>query len=144
MKAIGVIIFLIMSSIAFSQAEANTQLLTLSVQIFKWETDGNIDSLQTIFHDHFFVTGSDGNSRTREEYINRLRSGNFVHSKITVEENTAVIAGNTATVSGKGVFSIRVNGKLASLHLSYLEVFTREAIDQPWKVLAMKANKLFQ
>jgi predicted ABC-type sugar transport system permease subunit len=116
--------------------------LKLSSTIFKWEVQNKIDSLETLFHSKFVVVGSDGKSQLKNQYISRLKSGSFVHDSIKVEEQTAVVSGNTAIVSGKGRFYVTLSGNKVQLHLSYMEVFTRENIRKQWQVLAMKANIL--
>jgi hypothetical protein len=142
MKLLFIPIALFFTLNSYAQTNEEKQVLGLSAQIFGWEVENKVDSLEAIFHDKFFVTGSDGTSQNKPQYIARLRSGDFVHNKITVEDNTVTISGNTALVSGKGTFDVTVSGKPVSLHLSYLEVFTRGEINKRWKVLAMKANVL--
>jgi len=126
----------------YGQASTENEILRLSNQIFKWEVENKIDSVAQIFHDKFLVVGSDGNIQTKTQYISRLKSGNFIHDSIAVEENKITVADNTATAIGKGKFYVTVSGKKVSLHLSYIEVFTRKNADMPWNVLVMKANVL--
>ena len=71
-----------------------------------------------------------------------LKNGSFVHDSIHVEENFAIINGNTAVVNGKGKFAVTISGNKVALRLSYMEVFTRETITSPWQVIAMKASLL--
>lgn len=127
---------------SFSQTSSEKEILQLSNDIFKWEVDNKIDSLEKVFHEKFVVVGSDGNSQLKNPYINRLKSGAFVHDAINVEENSAIVSDNTAIVTGKGMFSVTVSGNKIKLHLSYMEVFTRTASKNPWQVIAMKANIL--
>ncbi len=127
---------------SFSQTNAEKELLKLSDDIFKWEVENKVDLLEKAFHEKFFVIGSDGNSQFKNQYLNRLKSGSFVHNNIKVEENTATVSGNIAIVSGKGRFSVTVSGNKVELHLSYMEVFTRENNKKSWQVLAMKASVL--
>jgi hypothetical protein len=126
----------------FGQSVSETVLLKLSSKIFEWEVTGKIDSLDNVFYPTFIVVSSDCSFSQKEVYFKRLKSGNFIHNSIDIEDNSALIAGNTATVVGKGNFNITVSGTKLALHLSFMEVFTREAADKPWKVLAMKASKL--
>ncbi len=127
---------------SFAQSGSEKKILKLSDNIFKWEVDNKIDSLKAVFHEKFVVIGSDGNSQLKNKYIYRLKSGAFVHDSINIEENTAIVSINTAVVSGKGKFSVTVSGKKVQLHLSYIEVFTRETKQKDWKILAMKASML--
>lgn len=126
----------------FGQTSDKTEILQLSDQIFKWEVENKIDSVANIFHEQFLVVGSDGTAQTKAQYIARLKSGNFIHDSIDVEDNKITVSDNTAIVIGKGKFNVTVSGKKASLHLSYMEVFTRTNANAGWKVLAMKANLL--
>jgi len=127
---------------SFSQSTAEADLVQLSAKVFEWEVQNKIDSLEEIFHDKFIVVSSDGSSQRKQDYLKRLRSGDFIHNSIDVEESEAIISGNTATVAGKGKFAVTISGNKISLRLSYIEVFTRESVNKPWKVLAMKASVL--
>lgn len=127
---------------SFSQTSSEKEILQLSNDIFKWEVDNKIDSLEKVFHEKFVVVGSDGNSQLKNPYLNRLKSGTFVHDAINVEENSAIVSDNTAIVTGKGMFSVTVSGNKIKLNLSYMEVFTRTDSKNPWQVIAMKANIL--
>ena len=127
---------------SFSQTSSEKEILQLSNDIFKWEVDNKIDSLEKVFHEKFVVVGSDGNSQLKNPYLNRLKSGAFVHDAINVEENSAIVSDNTAIVIGKGMFSVTVSGNKIKLNLSYIEVFTRTDSKNPWQVIAMKANIL--
>jgi hypothetical protein len=127
---------------SFSQSTSEKEILKLSDTIFRLEVENKIDSLENVFHEKFIVISSDGNSQLKNQYIDRLKSGSFIHDSINIEENSAIVSGNTAIVSGKGKFAVTVSGKKIELHLSYMEVFTRENSSKAWKVLAMKANIL--
>jgi len=127
---------------SFGQSPAEAALIKLSEKVFEWEVQDKIDSLQTIFHDKFIVVSADGSSQRKTDYLQRLRSGDFVHNSIEVEESMAIIAGNTATVAGKGKFDVTISGNKISLRLSYIEVFTRTSANKPWKIVAMKASVL--
>lgn len=126
----------------FGQQNTEKELLNLSAKIFNWEVQNKIDSLEKVFHEKFIVVSSDGSSSKKEDYLKRLRTGNFIHNNINVEETSAIVSGNTATVAGKGKFDVTVSGKQVSLRLSYIEVFTRENPSKDWQVLAMKASAL--
>jgi hypothetical protein len=142
MKNYLLAILLLMGMQTFSQISPDQDILKLSNNVFKWEVENKIDSLEKIFNEKFVVIGSDGNLQSKDQYIKRLKSGSFVHDNIKVEENTAVVSNNTAVVSGKGIFSVTVSGKKIQLHLSYMEVFIRENENSIWQILAMKASVL--
>ena len=140
MKTILIALFSLFTLHAFAQTSKETEILNLSAQIFKWEVEGKIDSLDKVFNEKFVVVSSTGAQQTKAQYITRLKSGNFVHNSIDVQENSASVVDNTATVVGKGTFVVTAGGKKATIQLSYIEVFTRAAANQPWSVLAMHAS----
>jgi Domain of unknown function (DUF4440) len=142
MKQTLLIICLLMGFPSFSQTSAEKEILKLSEKIFTWEVTNQIDSLEKVFDEKFVVVGGDGSSQYKKQYITVLRSGNFVHNSIDVSENVATVVNNTATVVGKGKFTVTVSGKEISLLLSYIEVFTRPNKRKPWTVLAMHATVL--
>ncbi len=140
MKTYLLLIVLFISFQSFSQTSSEKEILKLSEKIFQWEVANKIDSLASVFHEKFVVLSSDGSSQFKESYLNRLKSGNFIHESIDVEENAATVTGNTAVVTGKGKFTVSLSGKKVVLRLSYIEVFTRVNHKKPWQVLAMKAS----
>jgi hypothetical protein len=142
MKTFLLFMALSISFQSFSQTSSEKELLKLSKKIFKWEVDNKIDSLANVFHEKFVVLSSDGGKQFKSDYLNRLKSGNFIHDSIDVEEDMATVSGNTAIITGKGKFTVTISGKKVALHLSYLEVFTRSNPKKPWQVLAMKANSI--
>jgi len=143
MKKTILLLTLLLSGLqSFSQTSPEKEILQLSNDIFKWEVENKIDSLEKVFHEKFVVVGSDGNSKLKNPYLNSLKSGAFVHDNINVEENSAIVSDNTAIITGKGMFSVTVSGNKIKLHLSYMEVFTRSNSKNPWQVIAMKANIL--
>ncbi|MFV5697399.1 nuclear transport factor 2 family protein [Flavobacterium sp. ZT3R17] len=142
MKNILTIAFFLLASHVFAQSQTETEILKLSNQIFKWEVENKIDSLENLFDDKFIVVSSNGEFKTKKQYINTLKSGDFIHNRIDVEENTATVINNTATVVGKGSFTVTISGKVVVLHLSYMEVFTRPNPKKLWKIMAMHASVL--
>jgi hypothetical protein len=124
----------------FGQTTTENQVLKLSGDIFKWETENKTDLLENIFDNKFVVVNAEGEIQTKSQYLTLLQSGNFKHDSITVEENTAMVVDNTAVVAGKGRFVVTRSGKIITLQLPYLEVFTRPKPEQDWKILAMHAS----
>ena len=140
MKSSVLLITMFITAQLFAQSAEERTILTLSKQIFSWEVTNNIDSLEQLLEEKFVVVSSNGESQSKIKYIARLKTGNFTHNNIDVEENTASVVDNTAIVVGKGKFTVTVAGNTVSLHLSYTEGFTRRNVKKPWKILAMHAS----
>lgn len=79
------------------------------------------------------VVSGTGEVQKKGQYLTALRSGKFVHNDIAIEENRAAVESNTATVVGKGRFTVNISGDKISLHLSYMEVFT--IVNKRWNYL---------
>lgn len=141
-KQAHLILCLLIGFHSFSQTTAEKDMLKLSEKIFTWEVSNQIDSLEKVFDDKFVVVGGDGSSQYKKQYIAVLRSGNFIHNSIDISESVATVVNNTATVVGKGKFTVTVSGNKITLPLSYIEVFTRPSSKKPWTVLAMHATVL--
>ena len=125
-----------------AQSQSENEVINLSKAIFKWEVENKFDSLGNLMTENFKVVSSSGAIQNKKEYLERLTSGNFFHKRIDVEQNIATINTNTATVVGKGTFVVVVSGKEATLHLSYMKVFTRNDSKQAWKLMALYASRL--
>lgn len=142
MKLIFAIVVMLSALTSYAQSPAEVAALKLSAQVFTWEVDNKIDSLDNAFDAKFTAYTSSGNHQLKEQYMATLKSGKVVHNSILIEESSATVANNTATVGGKGKFTITVNGNQKNIHLSYLEVFIRNDEHSPWKMLALHAGLL--
>jgi NAD(P)-dependent dehydrogenase (short-subunit alcohol dehydrogenase family) len=135
MKIILTALLLLITGAVSAQSKQEAQILALSKTIFRWETTNQLDSLANIFDQKFMVVSGTGEIQKRDQYLTTLRSGNFVHNNIDVEDNAATVENSTATVVGKGKFTVTISGNKVTLPLSYIEVFTK--IRNSWKLLAL-------
>ena len=126
----------------FAQTPAETTVIKLSNKVFTWEMENKIDSIDNVFDEKFMAYTSGGQTQPKQQYMAVFKSGNITHNSIEVEENTATVINNTATVAGKGKFTITVGGNKKTIHLSYLEVFIRTDEKSSWKMLALHAGLL--
>lgn len=93
-----------------------------------------------MLNEKFKVVNSRGEIQNKEQYLTTLRSGNFKHDSIAIEQSTVTLVNNTATVIGKGWFHMTVSGNKLHRHLSYMEVFAKD--DKGWKLIALYASVL--
>ncbi|MDB5147032.1 MAG: hypothetical protein JWQ57_1052 [Mucilaginibacter sp.] len=142
MKLCFSILIILFAFRAQAQSPEENKVLKLSAEIFRWEVDNKIDSLDNVFDEKFVVVNSKGVSQPKKQYIATLKSGNFAHNSIVISESNALVADNTAVVTGKGMFTVTVNGQKNILSLAYIEVFSRPNSKSGWKVLALQANHL--
>jgi len=138
LKLTAVLLFIIGAVSAQSKQEA--QILALSKTFFRWETTNQVDSLAGLFDQKFMLVSGPGEIQTKDQYLATLRSGNFVHNSVDVEENTATVQNGTATVVGKGKFTVTISGNKTTARLSYIKVFTK--ISSGWKLLLLQVSVL--
>ena len=142
MRTLLIAMVLLLSNKLIAQTQDELNIQNLSATIFRLEVENKIDSLENIIHEKFIAVSSNGSIQTKTQYIDRLKGGNFVHNKIEVEENKSTVSQNTATIIGKGEFTITASGQTNTIHLSYMLVFTRLNLYSTWNLFALKANVL--
>ncbi|MBS1656324.1 MAG: nuclear transport factor 2 family protein [Bacteroidetes bacterium] len=142
MKSTLLFVFILISAFSFGQTKPEQEILRLSKQIFDYEVTNKFDSLEKIFDENFVAVGSSGEAQNKQKYLKGLRDGDFIHHSIEVEQDTAIVVNNTATVFGKGKFTVTSTGNKVTLNLSYIEVFTRSKSTGEWKIMAMHASIL--
>lgn len=117
-----------MSTLAQSKAE--TEILNLSMEKFRWKTEGRIDLVEDLFDDELVFIHLTGHITSKKEWINQMRSRSFVYDKIVQKEAAVKVYGDTAVLVGKAYFT--VNG--GSLYkLIYTEVYTKK--NEKWKLV---------
>ena len=142
MRKYSFVALLLISLSVSAQSRDEASVLKLSEKVFQWEVANRLDSVARILDAQLVVVGSDGNTRNKEQYMQRLGDGSFVHNGIKIEDSKATVTENTAIVVGKGRFTITSSGSQNTAHLSYLEVFVRRGNQAPWTLLAIKASVL--
>jgi len=135
MKIIHTAFLLFITGTVFAQSKQEAQILALSHTIFGWEIKNQVDSLADILDPKFMLVTGTGEIQKKDQYLAVLRSGNFVHNSIDIEETIATVENSTATVVGKGKFTVTISGNKLTLPLSYIKVFTK--ISGSWKLLAL-------
>ena len=140
MKILAIIFLVLIGGRALSQTAAEDGLVKLSATLFRWEVEKKTDSIAQLLSDKFIVLNSAGQTQSKTGYVTRLTSGNFVHNSVNVEQSAAIILDNTGTVTGRGTFTITVNGEKRTVHLAYLEVFIKTRKNCHWLLLALHAS----
>jgi len=139
-KIILIIVF-VYAIAAYSQTNKSTnkmdnstqmeqEILNLSLEKFKWKTEGKVDLVEDLFDDELIFVHLTGNITTKKEWISQMRSKSFVYNKIELKEHSAKVYGNTAVLVGKAKFT--VNGG-SVYNLVYTEVYTRK--NNKWQLV---------
>jgi ketosteroid isomerase-like protein len=113
-------------------------ILQLSLDKFRWKTEGKIDLIADLFDDELVFIHLTGQTTTKAEWIRQLRSRQFVYNKIEQTEASVKVYGDTAVLVGKAVFT--VNGG-SRYHLIYTEVYTRK--NNEWKLVNLHTTSSY-
>ncbi|WP_428329815.1 nuclear transport factor 2 family protein [Mucilaginibacter sp.] len=114
------------------------EILQLSLEKFRWKTEGEIDRIADLFDDDLVFIHITGHQTTKTEWISQLRSKHFVYNRINQREAKVKAYGDTAVLVGKADF--RVNG--GSLYkLIYTEVYTKKK--NQWKLVNLHTTSTY-
>lgn len=113
-----------------AQTKAEKEILDLSLEKFKWKTEGKIDLIEDLFDDELVFVHLTGQITTKADWIRQMRSKSFVYNKIEQKEASAKVYGDTAVLVGKAIFTVNGGSKYK---LVYTEVYTRK--NNKWKLV---------
>ncbi|GLU56899.1 hypothetical protein Dfri01_63600 [Dyadobacter frigoris] len=82
------------------------KILDLSLEKFRWKTEGRMDLVEDLFDDGLIFIHLTGHVTTKAEWIRQLRSRQFVHTKIEQKEASVKVYGNIAVLVGKAIFTV--------------------------------------
>jgi hypothetical protein len=106
------------------------EILQLSLEKFRWKTEGKIDLVENLFDDTLVFVHITGYITSKKEWISQMRSKSFVYNRIELKEHSAKVYADSAILVGKAKFT--VNGG-SVYHLVYTEVYTKKA--NHWKLV---------
>lgn len=98
-------------------------VLSLHNKKFKWMIGGKMDSLENILHPDLLYIHSNGWTETKADLLSNLKNGKLQYHNVHIKESQVRVSGNTAIVTGKGVFSVSLEGKQSEFPLYYTEVY---------------------
>lgn len=98
------------------------------------------DSLESVLDDRLMFVHSNGWVETKQEFIQDIKSGKLRYAKIEVQEANVRLYSSTAIVTGKGKFSVDLEGKPLEIVLSYTEVYVQK--NNKWVLASRHANRM--
>lgn len=114
------------------------EILQLSLDKFRWKTEGKIDLIADLFDDKLVFIHITGQITTKAEWISQLRSKSFVYNRIEKKEASVEVYGDTAVLVGKADFT--VNGG-SVFKLIYTEVYTKK--NGKWKLVNLHTTSTY-
>jgi ketosteroid isomerase-like protein len=106
------------------------EIYALSLEKFRWKTDGHFDRLADLFDDDLVFVHLTGHITSKQEWMRQLESRAFVYDRIDLKEASVRAYGDTAVLVGKATFV--VNGG-SVFPLVYTEVYVRK--NDRWKLV---------
>jgi hypothetical protein len=123
------------------QAQSSEQsVLDLSKNKFGWMIRMKYDSLESVLDDRLLFIHSNGWAENKQELIEDIKSGKLRYVNINITESTARLYTNTAIVTGKGKFTVLLDGNNLEINLSYTEVYIADK--GKWLLASRHANRL--
>ena len=117
---------------------AEAEILQLSIDKFRWKTEGKIDRITDLFDDELVFIHITGQRTTKADWIGQVRSKSFVYNRIDQREATVKVYGDTAVLVGKADFTVN-GGNLYKL--IYTEVYTRK--NNQWKLVNLHTTSTY-
>ena len=102
--------------------------------------DADLTVLEELCADALSYAHSSGTRDTKDEYLEKLRSGYYVYLRIDHPVERVEVAGDTAVVVGRMTADITVQGTAKTIDNLALAVWTRASGD--WRLLAYAPTPL--
>lgn len=85
-------------------------------------------------------THSGGDSETKAQFLETLRSGRIVYEQIEPTDVAVRVYGQTAVVTGRSTMHVRTGGQPQTFQIRFLEVDVLR--DGRWQMIAWQATRL--
>lgn len=113
-----------------------TDIRALSLRKFHWKTQQDIDLIKDLFDDALVFVHITGHASSKDKWIDEMRSGRFVYERIQPQQEAMVaLSGDMATLQGRAVFAVNMQGYRASYDIGYTEIYQRK--HGAWKLVSL-------
>ncbi|GAB3955354.1 hypothetical protein GCM10028805_42740 [Spirosoma harenae] len=96
--------------------------------------------LDKVLGNDLVYTHSNGNSDSKESYIQSIRDGKSKYDAIDVEDQKVRVYGNTAIINGICMVKAMNNGETINTHLKYTSVYVRKG--PQWQMVTWQSFKM--
>jgi hypothetical protein len=94
----------------------------------------DLPTLERLFHDRLSYAHASGVRDTKDEYLEKIRSGYYDYARIDHPVERVDVLGDTAVVVGRMTADLTVQGTARTLDVLALAVWTRTAGE--WQLIA--------
>ena len=125
----------------FGQSDPiSNELIALHKKKFSWLINRNYDSLQVLLDEKLLYIHSNGLTESKADVVSNLKNEVISYTRSEVTEAQVRMFGNSAIITGKGMFAGKARGTPFELTLSYTEVYVKTA--GKWKLVSRHACRL--
>ena len=139
MRTIFLTISLFFSFSVVGQSKEETEIMNLAKKKFRWMVEKKIDSLSVLADERLSYIHSNGWIQTKKDFIEDF-NGKLIYHDIQVIELHSRVYRRSAVITGKGHFTVSLNGSRLEVDLLFTEVYIRSG--GKWKLVSRHANRL--
>lgn len=140
MKKIFTLLTLFIVANVFGQSKAESEILSLSKEKFRWQVEAKVDSLANLFDNNVAIIQASGAIKSKKEYLDDVKNGTPVFNSIEIKEASARIFSKTAIVIGKGLFTITKDATEVTYNVMYSEVYVLQ--NKKWKLVSRHSSHI--
>jgi hypothetical protein len=125
-----------------AQSADEKSVIAAEKQRFEAQISKNYTVLDQVLANDLVYTHSNGNTDTKQSYIQSIRDGKSKYDAINVEEQKVRVYGNTAIINGICMIKALNNGETINTHLKYTDVYVRNG--KQWQMVTWQSFKMAQ
>jgi len=95
-------------------------------------------ALNRIIADDFMIIGAEGTIRSKDQDLAPIKSGDLRFESLTTEGVKVFVYGDTAVVTGIGIYKVNLKGRAADIRERFFDVYQRRK--GQWKVIASRST----
>lgn len=140
MKSLLTLSFILLVQLVRAQSAEEKAVLAAEKNRFEAQISKNYAVLDQVLGNDLVYTHSNGNTDSKESYIQSIRDGKSKYDAINVEEQKVRVYGSTAIINGICMIKAMSNGETINTHLKYTDVYVRKG--KQWQMVAWQSIRL--
>lgn len=123
-----------------AQTKEEQEVINASKKKFRLMIEMKLDSLEGVLDDRLMFTHSNGWTESKKEILEDIKSGKLRYQSIESRDIVVRIYPKTAILTGKGKFTVVLEGKELLFDLAYTEVYVMK--NKKWLLASRHSNRL--
>ena len=131
--------FLVITSLS-AQTKEEQDVIAASKKKFRLMIEMKLDSLEGVLDDRLQFVHSSGWTESKKELIEDIKSGKLRYQNIESRDIMVRLYSKTAILTGKGKFTVMLDGKELLFDLAYTEVYVMKG--KKWLLASRHSNRM--